>query len=107
MARSSRASRARDDLLSRGTGITRSIKFEPQRTGATQSSKTMSILVWGKKRRNANNDGVVRTVSPIERRRTTNTRRTADQSQGADARGCGLALSDFSVKTKCRVPGDA
>src|SRR5689334_13055382 len=43
----------------------------------------------GRKRRSAWSEGVAKTVSPIERRRTTSTRRTCDQSQRAGASGRG------------------
>src|SRR5215210_4909717 len=45
----------------------------------------------GRKRRSAWSEGVASTVSPIERRRTTSTRSTRDQSQRAGASGRGAA----------------
>ena len=51
-------------------------------------------------------EGVVRTVSPIERRRTTNTRRTPDQSQRAGASDCGSSSMDSVAKARCRTLGE-
>src|SRR5215210_1518923 len=51
----------------------------------------------GRKRRSAWSDGVASTVSPIERRRTTSTRRTRDQSQRAGASGRGPSTPPASA----------
>src|SRR5262245_3136300 len=51
----------------------------------------MSICAFGRKRRNANSDGVESTVSPIERSRMSNTLRTCDQSQRAGDKGSGVS----------------
>src|ERR1700749_270977 len=47
----------------------------------------MSTRAPGRKRRSAWSEGVASTVSPIERRRTTSTRRTVDQSHSARPSG--------------------
>src|ERR1700752_216174 len=54
----------------------------------------MSTCASGKKRFNAKSEGVAKTVSPIDRSRTTRTRFTDSQSQRAGASGCGDSSSD-------------
>src|SRR5579885_248249 len=65
----------------------RSTSGKPSKSGATQSSSRTSTRAPGRKRRSAWSEGVASTVSPIERRRTTSTRRTFVQSQRAGASG--------------------
>src|ERR1700686_1335288 len=86
--------------------MTRSTSSEPSSTGPTQSSKRMSIRVFGRNRRKANSEGVVSTVSPIDRNRTTSTRRTSDQSQRAGASGRGSSPSDVFATARWRTLGD-
>src|ERR1043166_2713381 len=64
------------------------------------------MLAWGKNLRNANRVGVASTVSPIDRKRITNTLRTPDDSQRAGARGFGAASSGCRVEPKWRTLGD-
>src|SRR5918912_688499 len=73
--------------------MTLSTASKPSSRGATQLSSTRSICACGRKRRRASSEGVASTVSPIERRRTTSTRRTPRQSQRAGASGCGSTAS--------------
>src|SRR5258705_1367574 len=61
----------------------------PSSTGATQSSSKISILACGRNLFSAKRDGVVSTVSPMERNRTSRTRLTSFQFQIAAASGCG------------------
>ena len=57
-------------------------------SGATQSSTSMSTWIFGRKRFNAKAEGVAKTVSPIDRSRTSSTLRTSAQSQRGGASGC-------------------
>src|ERR1700730_2076361 len=66
----------------------------------------MSSCAFGRNRRKAYSEGVVRTVSPIDRRRTTRTRRTVDQPQRAGASGCGSPPSGVLAKARWRTLGD-
>src|SRR5712691_3586970 len=61
----------------------------PSSTGATQSSNKMSTDACGRNLFSANSEGVDKTVSPIERSRTTRTRSTVCQFHFAGASGCG------------------
>src|SRR5678816_3896575 len=61
----------------------------PSSTGATQSSSKMSMLACGRNLFNAKRDGVVSTVSPMERNRTRRTRSTLSQFQSGAASGRG------------------
>src|SRR5687768_3148973 len=79
----------RDHSLLRLTVRTLSTSVEPSKRGATQSSSSTSMRACGRKRRSAWSEGVASTVSPMERRRTTSTRPTRDQSQRAGPSGRG------------------
>src|SRR2546423_3463559 len=60
----------------------------------------MSIFACGTNLLNANNEGVARTVSPIDRRRTTRILRTLDQSHCAGP----SALSSSTYMAGCKRP---
>ena len=81
-AQPARDSRA-DAVLPRSTVITLSTYGNPSSTGATQSSRRISIEACGRNRFSANSDGVDRTVSPIDRSRTTKHSLDVCQSQRA------------------------
>src|SRR5436309_1205636 len=85
--------------------MTRSISSEPSSTGATQSSRRMSIFACGTNLLRANNEGVDRTVSPIDRSLTTSTLRTVAQSHCAGASGCGFP-SSCTPDVRCATRGD-
>ena len=89
--------RARAELLFRLSVMTLSTCGNPSSTGATQSSSKMSMDACGRNLFNAISEGVDKTVSPIERSRTTRTRSTVCQSHLAAASGCG----DSSPRKLC------
>src|SRR5580765_8777118 len=67
----------------------------------------MSTWASGKKRFNAKSEGVAKTVSPMDRRRTTRTRRTVSQSQRAGASGCGASSPpDIAIGSTALNCGD-
>src|SRR2546423_3751348 len=80
--------------------MTRSTRSDPSSTGATQSSRRMSIFACGTNLLSANNEGVARTVSPIDRRRTMRILRTLDQSHCAGP----SALSSSTYTPGCKRP---
>src|SRR5688500_5288198 len=64
----------------------------------------MSIRAFGRNRRNAKSDGVDNTVSPMDRKRTSNTLPTLDQSQRAAAKGSGVSppcIAFVSITRSC------
>src|SRR5205807_53982 len=79
---------------------------DPSKTGATQSSSRMSILECGRNLRNAISEGVVSTVSPIDRKRITSSLRTLDQSQRAGASGWAASPSKACARLRWRALGD-
>src|SRR6266480_7697050 len=75
-------------------------------TGATQSSNKMSIRAWGRNRRRAYSEGVVRTVSPSERSRTIRSRWILLQSQRDGPNGCGLSSHCRPCIATARIRGE-